>query len=1063
MRLIFAIIFSFLSILALAQSPGNVSSNLQLWLKADAGTSTTTNGSSLSQWDDQSGNSKHALQATVNNQPIYTQIGNNFNPTIDFDGVGSGNGDFLTAPSIFGTSTISDANIFIVCMREGRNTNLIFEETTAEGRYSSHLVYAPNNNVYYDAGSTSGNRRLNAHWGGSDNIPYIWSMLSSTTSTDLGNNQNILRNSTVIVSDNNYSSFTGVNSNFNLGESISTSSHNPYIGKISEVVIYTGALNASERIQIESYLAIKYGIHKEGDYLASDGTTAIWNSTTNAAYHNGVTVIGRDDNSGLHQRQSHGQESNAIITMGLNSVSVDNISNPNNFSSDKQFFVIGYNGNDLSGSGITDYSTPINNRIGRVWKAIETGTPGVIKIKIDASDMEGPTGIATTDLANVRLLVDGDGIFATGAAVITPTAYDNSTNTIEFDYDFPSAGAYYFTLGSTDANAFVSTKAPGGVIEGLQFWVKADNGSSTSTDGANVSQWDDQSGRDNHGIQGTGGNQPLFRSVSTNFNPGIDYDGNDRLNFSSLLTDKLIGHSNVYIVATQQNSSNNYIFNESTTDGRFSSHLPLGSGGTIYWDAGSSSNPQRQSVNWGGSNDIPYLWSLQASVDATPNGDLQNISRNGEVLVSEAEYSAFTGNNSTFELGRTYNGHINEVLIYTDQHNSTQEKQIESYLAIKYGISKEGDYIDSDGNTLWNSISNVAHHNDVIGIGRDDYSVLNQKQSKSPNTLAILTMGLVDIAVDNNSNGNSFGLDKEFFVVGSNGISSDQGSNTDVGTTINSEDIVTRLNRTWKASETGSVGTLKLQFNMSSSIGPSGAGTNDLADVRLLVDADGTFASGATSIAPSFYDNSTDIVQFDYDFNGATGYFFTIGSVDLNAAPLPIELVQFEVTNRDNTHVRIEWKTASETNNDYFTIERSKDGLRWDEVIRIDGAGNSKVLLTYQYFDYSPIQGSSYYRLKQTDFDGLISYSKVSNIFTRGTHNNIRLFPNPTSDEVTVILERPEWDSINVYSSNTGTDVTSLIHVFESNGQLKLDLESIKSGSYILKTKHSKTHLIVIK
>lgn len=1055
MKLLHILIFSLISSLTFAQNPGGVSANLQLWLKADVGT-TVEVGGELSKWDDQSGNSKHAEQATAINRPIYTQIGNNFNPAIDFDGAISSN--YLTAPSIFGISTISDANIFIVCMLEKSQTNVIFDEDTQEGRYASHLPWNLTNSVYYDAGDVStAHNRLITPWGASEHIPYIWSMLSSSTGTDLGNNQNILRNSTEIASDDTYRSFKGINSNFNLGANISATE--PYNGKISEVILYTGVLSSSDRSQIESYLAIKYGITKAGDYLASDGTTVIWNSTTNAAYHHDVTVIGRDDDSGLHQRQSLSQAPNAMITV----VSVDGASAIIDFSFDKEFFALGNDNGALSGAGISDFPPTINNRIARVWKAIETGTPGIVKLKLDVSEVEGPSGIATTDLANVRLLVDDDGIFS-DATVIAPelTAYDNTANTIEFDYDFLVAGAYYISIGSTDANAFVASKAPGGVIDGLQYWVKADLGISPTTNGTKISQWDDQSGRDKHGTQGTVGDQPLYRSLSTNFNPGVDFDGNDKFVSTSLIRDKLIGHPSVYIVSTQEASSNNFIIREMTNDSRFSAHLPR-SDNKIYWDAGSTSSLQRQEVSWGGSDNIPYLWSLQASIDATPNGDLQNISRNGQVLISDENYSAFIGNSSAFEIGQAYKGHINEVLIYTEQHTAIQEKQIESYLAIKYGLTKEGDYLDSDGNMLWNATDNADFHYDIIGIGRDDFSELNQKQSESENSSAILTIGLVDIFVDNNTNTNTFSSDQDIIIVGSNGISSNEGSD-DAGTTINAENILVRLNRTWKASETGSVGTLKLRLDMSQSIGPSGPGTNDLANVRLLVDADGVFASSATSIAPSIYNNSTDIVEFDYDLNGTTGYYFSIGSVNIISTPLPIELVDFTADVQQDRSVRLKWQTASETNNDFFTIERSRDGTNWQQLYTIEGAGNSSLMLSYAAVDRFPFTGHSYYRLKQTDYDGQFSYSMIRVVQIEDFQSNeLMAFPNPASDEVTLILDPSEWKSLKIYTATTGTDLSDLIKKTNHKGQLHLDLSLIKSGAYFLRSQYKQGQLIVIK
>jgi len=84
---------------------------------------------------------------------------------------------------------------------------------------------------------------------------------------------------------------------------------------------------------------------------------------------------------------------------------------------------------------------------------------------------------------------------------------------------------------------------------------------------------------------------------------------------------------------------------------------------------------------------------------------------------------------------------------------------------------------------------------------------------------------------------------------------------------------------------------------------------------------------------------------------------------------LPVELLSFNAICK-NTIVNLNWQTASETNNDYFTIERTKDLHLWDFVANVDGAGNSNSPLTYTTYDLSPYTGTSYYRLLQTDFDG---------------------------------------------------------------------------------------------
>jgi hypothetical protein len=101
---------------------------------------------------------------------------------------------------------------------------------------------------------------------------------------------------------------------------------------------------------------------------------------------------------------------------------------------------------------------------------------------------------------------------------------------------------------------------------------------------------------------------------------------------------------------------------------------------------------------------------------------------------------------------------------------------------------------------------------------------------------------------------------------------------------------------------------------------------------------------------------------------------FTIGLIPPSG--LPIELVQFD-GNCENGIVNLKWETASEQNNDYFTIERSDDGNVFSPIGNVHGAGNSTQLLQYAFKDENPKSEVNYYRIKQTDFNGLFSYSRI--------------------------------------------------------------------------------------
>lgn len=94
-----------------------------------------------------------------------------------------------------------------------------------------------------------------------------------------------------------------------------------------------------------------------------------------------------------------------------------------------------------------------------------------------------------------------------------------------------------------------------------------------------------------------------------------------------------------------------------------------------------------------------------------------------------------------------------------------------------------------------------------------------------------------------------------------------------------------------------------------------------------------------------------------------------------NSQPLPVELILFTADAINNQSVLCRWTTATEINNDFFTVERSRDGMNFEPIGTVDGAGNSTSILQYQHPDNNPYRGISYYRLRQTDFDGQFSYS----------------------------------------------------------------------------------------
>jgi hypothetical protein len=129
---------------------------------------------------------------------------------------------------------------------------------------------------------------------------------------------------------------------------------------------------------------------------------------------------------------------------------------------------------------------------------------------------------------------------------------------------------------------------------------------------------------------------------------------------------------------------------------------------------------------------------------------------------------------------------------------------------------------------------------------------------------------------------------------------------------------------------------------------------------------------------------------------------FTLASINSNN-PLPIQLLNFTAKSSqegNGLNVNLNWSTATEINNDYFNIERSVDAINFTSFARVNGAGTSKQILNYSTIDDAPLSGVSYYRLKQTDFDGNTSYSNIKAVNLVNNNDFIfKTYPNPNTGE----------------------------------------------------------------
>lgn len=211
----------------------------------------------------------------------------------------------------------------------------------------------------------------------------------------------------------------------------------------------------------------------------------------------------------------------------------------------------------------------------------------------------------------------------------------------------------------------------------------------------------------------------------------------------------------------------------------------------------------------------------------------------------------------------------------------------------------------------------------------------------------------------------------------------------------------------------------------------------------------GTTVSGFTYLSGSnpalFYEstgNSNGCMTYTpppgttiYNINGQTCTYVN--------GILPVNFLTFNVKS-DNRQARLDFSTASETNNDYFTVQRSGDALHFENIATIDGAGNSSTEIQYSFTDISPLGGTNYYRIKQTDFDGKFSYSDVRSV-SKVTAEKSQLNTFIT-DNILVINTPLENYDVTIFNS-WGAEVKRYTGMQKNS---TFDVHDLRSGVHII-------------
>ncbi len=181
-----------------------------------------------------------------------------------------------------------------------------------------------------------------------------------------------------------------------------------------------------------------------------------------------------------------------------------------------------------------------------------------------------------------------------------------------------------------------------------------------------------------------------------------------------------------------------------------------------------------------------------------------------------------------------------------------------------------------------------------------------------------------------------------------------------------------------------------------------------------------------------------------------TIYYNTSWTLTSITSPLPIKLLSFDAVPEER-EVDLTWVTASEINNEYFTVEKSLDGNNFYPIGTKPGAGNSSVTLSYSFVDPNPAPGISYYKLKQTDFDGHTSESGIVPVNYKKQNREYSIFPNPVYDKAYLISNTSE--NIQASIRNIEGKLIQSVSLEGASTIHSIDLGGLSQGVYFIEVK----------
>lgn len=215
--------------------------------------------------------------------------------------------------------------------------------------------------------------------------------------------------------------------------------------------------------------------------------------------------------------------------------------------------------------------------------------------------------------------------------------------------------------------------------------------------------------------------------------------------------------------------------------------------------------------------------------------------------------------------------------------------------------------------------------------------------------------------------------------------------------------------------------------------------------------ADATIDNGSEVIDISMLAPNTHYFMRVFSFSNQVadeGDFTITASMDNT---LPIALSAFTANRSGEVNI-LNWTTSQELNTDYFAIERSSDGITFNEIGQVTAAGNSVSLHTYRFIDPNPMKGLNYYRLKIVDIDNGSKYSLVRSVKNL-RFDNLTLYPNPARTDLQVDIESDRTDKavLSITDINGRRVYRSQVNLSQGTNTIPVDVSRFAKGSYFIK------------